>query len=331
MQACYIERYGDASVVKVGVLPAPTPGPGELVFRMEAASINPVDFKIRNGMLRALQSYRMPAILGNDAAGVVTALGAGTAGFSIGDRVAARLDKSRMGGFAEFVPARPAHLARIPEGVGFAEAAAVALAGLTAWQCLTEVLRVGAGERVLIHAGAGGVSHLAIQLAKQLGAHVTTTASTASHDWLRGLGADDCVDYREADFTRECAPFDAVLDTQGGETLRRSIAHTRRGGRVVSVGDLPTPEVAHELAKPWLAPVFWLLSRKPRALAHTHGVAYRYWFMREDGAQLAHLLDRIARGELKVKIEQEFPLARAPEALRLSEAGRVHGKLVIRP
>jgi len=331
MQACYIERYGDADVVKVGVLPAPTPGPGELVFRMEAASINPVDFKIRGGMLRALQSYRMPAILGNDAAGVVTALGAGTAGFSVGDRVAARLDKARMGGFAERVLARPEHLARIPEGVGFAEAAAVALAGLTAWQCLTEVLKVGPGERVLIHAGAGGVGHLAIQLAKELGAQVTTTASAASHDWLCGLGADDCVDYRQADFTRECAPFDAVLDTLGGETLLRSVAHTRRGGRVVSVGDLPTPEVARELGKPWLVPVFWLLSRKPRALARANGVAYRYWFMREDGAQLAQLLERIGRGDLKVKIEQEFPLARAPEALRLSEVGRVHGKLVIRP
>ena len=331
MQTCYIERYGNADVVQVGELPTPEPGPGEVLFRMEAASVNPVDFKTRAGMLRALQSYRMPAILGNDAAGVVTALGPGMADFRVGDRVAARLDKARMGAFAEFVLARPRHLARIPEGVSFAQAAAVALAGLTAWQCLGEVLRAGRGERVLIHAGGGGVGHLAIQLAKGLGAHVTTTASAASHDWLRGLGADHCVDYRHADFTRECAPFDAVLDTMGGDTLLRSIAHTRRGGCVVSVGDLPTPEVAAEFGKPWLAPVFWLLSRRPRAAARRQGVGYRYWFMREDGAQLAMLLDRLARGELQVHIEREFPLAQAPEALRLSEAGRVRGKLVIRP
>ncbi|MCM2288597.1 MAG: NADP-dependent oxidoreductase [Sulfuritalea sp.] len=331
MQACYIERYGNADVVKVGELPAPQPDPGALVFRMQAASVNPVDNKTRMGMLRALQSYRMPVILGNDAAGVVTALGAGVAGFKVGDRVAARLDKARMGAFAEFVPARPAHLAQIPEGVSFAQAAAVALAGLTAWQCLTEVLQVGAGERVLIHAGAGGVGHLAIQLAKGLDAHVTTTAAAAGHDWLRELGADECVDYRDADFTRVCAPFDAVLDTLGGATLLRSIGHTRRGGRVVSIGDLPTPEVAAEFGKPWLAPVFWLLSRKPRAAACAGGVAYRYWFMREDGAQLTLLLDKLARGELRVRIEREFTLAQAPEALRLSEAGRVRGKLVIRP
>ena len=331
MQACYIERYGGPEVVKIGVLPAPTPGPGELLLRMEAASINPVDFKIRMGMLRAIQSYRMPAILGNDAAGVVTALGPGVAGFAIGDRVAARLDKARMGGFAEFAVARRQHLAKIPDGVSFAEAAAVALAGLTAWQCLTEVLRVAPGQRVLIHAGAGGVGHLAIQLASELGAHVTTTASAASHDWLRGLGADDCIDYRAADFTQAGAPFDAVLDAMGGETLLRSIAHTRRGGRVVSIGDLPTPEVAAEFGKPWLAPVFWLLSRQPRAAARRAGVAYRYWFMREDGAQLALLLDKIARGELRVKIDRELPLAQAPEALRISETGGVHGKLVVRP
>ena len=331
MHACYIERYGGPEVVKIGVLPAPTPGPGELVFRMEAASVNPVDFKIRNGLLRALQSYRMPAILGNDAAGVVTALGPGVTGFALGDRVAARLDKARMGAFAEFVLARPEHLAKIPESVDFAPAAAVALAGLTAWQCLTEVLQVRPGQRVLIHAGAGGVGHLAIQLAKRLGAHVTTTASAASHDWLRSLGAAECVDYRQADFTRSCAPFDAVLDTMGGETLLRSIRHTRRDGRVVSVGDLPTPEIAGEFAKPWLAPVFWLLSRKPRAAARAQGVAYRDWFMRADGAQLAMLLELIAQGELQVKVAQEFPLAQVAEALRVSEAGRVHGKLVIRP
>lgn len=330
MQACYIQRYGNADVVRVGELPAPVPGPGELLFRMQAASVNPVDFKTRAGMLRALQAYRMPAILGNDAAGIVTALGPGVEGFCVGDRVAARLDKARMGAFAEFVLARPEHLAKIPEGISFAEAAAVALAGLTAWQCLSEVLRVAAAERVLIHAGAGGVGHLAIQLAKGLGAHVTTTASAASHDWLRGLGADQCVDYRQADFTQACAPFDAVLDTLGGDTLLRSIAHTRRNGRVVSVGDMPTPEIAGEFGKPWLTPVFWLLSRGPRAAARRQGVAYRYWFMRADGGQLAMLLDRVARGDLKVKVAQEFSLAQAPDALRISETGRVHGKLVIR-
>ena len=331
MQACYIERYGDASVVRVGEQPEPKPNAGEVVFQMQAASVNPIDYKTRSGMVKALLSYRMPLILGGDAAGIVSEIGPGVTGFHVGDRVAARLSKKRIGAFAERVVAHTDQLAKVPDTVSFAEAAAVALAGLTAWQCLTEVLKIQSGQRILIHAASGGVGHLAIQLAKGLGAHVTATASSASHDWLRDLGADECIDYKHADFTKQCALFDAVLDSQGGETLLRSIAHTRPCGSVVSIGDLPTPEIASEFGKPWLAPVFWFLSRKPRTQARARHVSYRYWFMREDGVQLAMLLAKMARGELQVKISQEFSLTQAPDALRLSESGRVRGKIVIHP
>ena len=329
MQACYIDRYGDATQLRIGDQPEPQPGPGEVVFRMCAASINPIDFKTRDGLVKAILPYKMPLILGSDAAGVVTALGAGVSSYQIGERVAARLSKTRIGTFAQRVCAHVEQLARIPENVSFADAAAVALAGLTAWQCLTEVLHIKAGQRVLIHAGSGGVGHLAIQLAKHLGAHVTTTASTDTHAWLTELGADSCIDYKSQDFTALCAPFDAVLDTQGGAILLRSIAHTKAGGAVVSIGDVPTPEVAGDLGKPLLKPVFWWLSRKPRAQARAAGVRYRYWFMREDGAQLAMLLDMLERGALKVKIAQEFALNDCIAALQLSEAGRVRGKIVV--
>lgn len=330
MLACYIERYGDAGVVVMGEQPEPKPADGQVVFQMHAASVNPIDYKTRSGMVKALLPYRMPLILGSDAAGVVTEVGLGVTGYQPGDRVATRLSKDRIGAFAEKVVAHTDQLAKIPGEVSFSQAAAVALAGLTAWQCLTEVLKVGPSQRVLIHAGSGGVGHLAIQLAKGLGAHVTTTASSENHDWLRQLGADDCIDYKRIDFTQQCEHFDAVLDSQGGETLLKSIAHTRPGGRVVSIGDLPTPEVATEFGKPWLMPVFWFLSRKPRAQAKARNVAYRYWFMREDGEQLAMLLAKVAQDELQVKIAQEFPLNQTPDALRLSESGRVRGKVVIR-
>jgi NADPH:quinone reductase-like Zn-dependent oxidoreductase len=331
MRACFIERYGDASVVRVGNQPEPLVQANAVLIRMQAASVNPIDFKTRSGAVKALLRYRMPLILGSDVAGVISAVGSAVQGYQVGDRVAARLEKKRIGAFAEYVLAAPMQLAKIPDQVDFAPAAAVALAGLTAWQCLTEVLKVQAGQRVLIHAGSGGVGHLAIQLAKRLGAHVTTTASAANHAWLQTLGADVCVDYKQADFRKSCALFDAVLDSQGGETLRRSIAHTKAGGRVVSIGDLPTPEVASEFGKPWLKPVFWWLSRKPRARAKSANVAYRYWFMREDGVQLARLLGKLASGELHVQIAQTFALEQAPEALRLSESGRARGKVVIRP
>lgn len=263
MKACYIERYGAASQLRVGDQPEPTPGPGEVVFRMCAASINPIDFKTRAGVVKAILPYKMPLILGSDAAGIVTALGAGVSNYPIGARVAARLSKTRIGAFAESVCAHVDQLATIPDAVNFTDAAAVALAGLTAWQCLTEVLQLKAGQRVLIHAGSGGVGHLAIQLASHLGAHVTTTASSDTHAWLTELGADCCVDYKTQDFTKQCAPFDAVLDTQGGGILLRSIAHTKAGGAVVSIGDVPTPEVATDLAKPLLKPVFLVV--KPKA------------------------------------------------------------------
>jgi alcohol dehydrogenase len=330
MLACYIESYGDPGVVVMGEQPEPKPVDGQVVFQMHAASVNPIDYKTRSGMVRALLPYRMPLILGSDAAGVVTEVGLGVTGYQPGDRVAARLGKDRIGAFAEKVVAHTDQLAKIPDGVSFSQAAAVALAGLTAWQCLTEVLEVRPSQRVLIHAGSGGVGHLAIQLAKGLGGHVTTTASSENHDWLRQLGADDCIDYKRVDFTQRCEHFDAVLDSQGGETLLKSIAHTRPGGRVVSIGDLPTPEVATEFGKPWLRPVFWFLSRKQRAHAKARNVAYRYWFMREDGEQLAMLLAKVSQSELQVKIAQEFPLNQTPEALRLSESGRVRGKVVIR-
>lgn len=330
MQACYIERYGDATQLRIGEQPEPQPGPGELTFRMHAASINPIDFKTRAGRVKAILPYKMPLILGSDAAGIVTGLGAGVSHYQIGQRVAARLNKARIGAFAQSVCAHVDQLAAIPDAVSFADAAAVALAGLTAWQCLTEVLQLNAGQRVLIHAGSGGVGHLAIQLAKHLGAHVSTTASSDSHAWLAELGADCCIDYKSQDFSQLCAPFDAVLDTQGGATLLRSIAHTRSGGAVVSIGDVPTPEVAVELGKPLLKPVFWWLSRKPRAQARAAGVRYRYWFMRENGAQLAMLLGMLESRALKVKIAQEFALSDCIEAMRLSETGRVRGKIVLR-
>ena len=329
MQACYIERYGDATELRIGDRPEPQPGPGELVFRMAAASINPINFKTRDGLVKAILPYKMPLILGSDAAGVVTALGAGVSNYQIGERVAARLSKTGIGAFAQSVCAHVEQIARIPDKVSFGNAAAVALAGLTAWQCLTEVLQIKAGQRVLIHAGSGGVGHLAIQLAKYLGAQVTTTASRDTHAWLTELGADCCIDYKSQDFSTLCAPFDAVLDTQGGAILLRSITHTKAGGAVVSIGDVPTPEVATDLGKPLLKPVFWWLSRKPRAQARAAGVRYRYWFMREDGTQLAMLLGMLESGALKVKIAQEFALNDCIAAMQLSEAGRVRGKIVV--
>jgi NADPH:quinone reductase-like Zn-dependent oxidoreductase len=331
MLACYINAYGEAGQVQIGQRPLPEPGPGQVRLRMHAASVNPIDYKTRAGLLKALLRYRMPLILGSDVAGVIDAVGPGVTSFVPAQRVAARLVKAQIGAFAEYVIASVPQLALMPENVSFEQAAGVALAGLTAWQCLTEVLQVQPGARLLVHAGSGGVGHLAIQMGKRLGAHVTTTASAVNHVALKALGADVCIDYRTEDVARSCAPFDAVLDTQGGAILLQSLQHTVRGGAVVSIGDKPTPEVAREFGKPWLAPVFYFLSRKPRSLAKAQGVRYRYWFMREDGAQLAQLLQMLSLSQLQVWIDQRFTLPAAVAALRYAEAGKVRGKVIISP
>jgi len=331
MRACYIERYGGPAQLRIGERPLPQPGPREALIRVRAAGLNPVDFKTRQGQVKILLPYRMPQILGNELCGDVVEVGAEVRRVRAGDRVAARVAKLSAGAFAEYAVVPEALLVPVPASVGDIDAAALPLAGLTAWQCLYEVLRVSPGQRVLIHAGAGGVGHLAVQLAKQMGAVVAVTASASRFDFLRGLGADELVDYRNERFEERIAPVDAVLDTQGGDVLLRSIAHTRKGGAVVTIGGLPTPEVADDFDKPfWIKWLFALISRRERALAKARGVRFRYWFMRPDGVQLADLFGRVERGELKISAQAIDGIEQFPQAFAALEAGHTLGKLVVR-
>jgi NADPH:quinone reductase-like Zn-dependent oxidoreductase len=331
MRACYIERYGGPDQLRIGDRPNPKPAADEVLIKVRCAGLNPVDFKTRDGKVKILLPYSMPRVLGNELCGDVVEIGAEVRQFQVGDRVAARVAKMSAGAFAEFAAVPADLVAKAPATISDIDAAALPLAGLTAWQCLTEVLRIQPGQRVLIHAGAGGVGHIAIQLAKSLGAMVATTGSRSRFDFLRNLGADELIDYRNERFEDRIAPLDAVLDTQGGEILLRSIAHTRKGGRVVTIGGLPTPEVADDFGKPfWVKWLFALISRRERALARKRGVAFRYWFMRPDGAQLADLLARTERGELKLHAQVFEGMDRFPEAFAALESGRTLGKLVVR-
>lgn len=331
MQACIIDRYGGPDVLRIGDWPSPVPRAGRVLLKVRAAGLNPVDYKTREGQVRLLLPYRLPLVPGNELCGDIVACGEGVTGFAPGQRVAARVAKSDAGAFAEFVAVDANLLAAVPEDVDDATAAALPLAGLTAWQCLVEVLRVQPGQRVLIHAGAGGVGHLAIQLAKSLGAVVATTGSAARFGLLRELGADECVDWRSERFEQRIAPVDAVLDTQGGDILRRSIAHTVHGGAVVTIGGVLTPEVADEFGRPaWLRWLFAFLTRRERALARSRGVRFRYWFMRPDGAQLRELLARVDAGTLRVIVEVSDGIAAFPAAFAALESGRTVGKRVVR-
>ena len=330
MKAAFIRRYGGNKVVELGELPAPQAGPGELLVEVHAASVNPVDFKIRDGMLKMIIPFGFPLILGNDLSGVVQAVGAGVTRFRPGDAVFARLDKRRIGAFAEFAVVAEADAAARPANLSHVEAAAVPLAGLTAWQALFEIGGLKAGQKVLIHGGSGGVGSFAIQLARHAGATVATTVGARNADLARRLGADIVIDYKAQRFEDVVSGQDLVFDTQAGDIQHRSFAVLKRGGVLVSIAGKPDGRLARQWGlNPLLGVLLDFLSRKTLRLAKRHDVRYEYLFMRPSGEQLAQIGRLLADGSVRTIIDKVFPLEQVREALAYSEAGHATGKVVV--
>jgi len=332
MRAAYITGYGGPEKMVIGDLPEPVPGPLDLLVQVAGASINPVDFKIRQGKLKALMPLTFPAVLGNDLSGTVMAVGSAVRAFKEGDRIVARLGKDRIGAFAERALVAQSDAALAPSNMDLIDAAGLPLAGLTAWQALFEYGRLEAGQHLLVHAGAGGVGHLALQLGRWKGAKVSTTASSRNRAHCIGWGADLVVDYHSQRFEQRIELVDVALDTLGGEVLRRTIKHTRAGGRVISIAALPTPEVIREWGgSHTLSWLLALLTWRERSLARARDVEYRYLFMRPDGAGLAKLVELVDAGHLEVAIERRYPLSEALVAMAHVESGRTVGKVVLVP
>ncbi|MFT7581465.1 MAG: NADPH:quinone reductase-like Zn-dependent oxidoreductase [Myxococcota bacterium] len=306
MKAIRVHTYGDVDTLRYEDAPMPEPGPAEVRVRVHAAAVNPVDWKIRAGYLQAMIPFEMPLTLGWDMSGVVEKLGADVTGLAVGDAVYSRPDIARDGSYAEYMVVKASEVARKPETLSHNEAAAVPLAALTAWQALFDHAQLQKGERVLVHAGAGGVGSFAIQFAKWAGAHVIGTASAANEALVRDLGADEFVDYRSQQFEEVLAKVDVVLDSIGGDTQTRSFELLNSGGRLFSLVG-PPDEAA-------LA-----------AVGATGG-----WFMvqpsREALGQIAKLIDA---GTVKVLIDSVFPLSEARAAHTRSETGRAKGKIVL--
>jgi alcohol dehydrogenase len=328
MKAALIRKYSGA--VAVEEITQPVPGPGDLLVRVRAASVNPVDFKIRDGKVKQLIRYKMPLVLGNDLAGDVEAVGPGVTKFAVGDAIYTRLDKDRIGAFAEYVLVRESAAANKPANLGYDEAASLPLVALTAWQALIDIAKLKAGQRVLIHAGSGGVGTFAIQLARHLGAEVVTTASPRNHELVRSLGATTIIDYKTERFEDKAGECDVVFDTQGGETLQRSFSVIRRGGVVVTVGGVPDAK----FARAWgvSAPVVWALAfmmRKVTRLAKEHDARFEYLFMRADGSELASVAELVEKGEIRPVLDKRYSLAEITDALAYVESGRAVGKVVI--
>jgi NADPH:quinone reductase-like Zn-dependent oxidoreductase len=328
VKAVVIHRYGGPEVAHLEDAPESELRVNDISIDVRAASLNPIDFKIRAGQLKLLRpKQRLPMTLGCDVAGVVRAVGPEVRGFAVGDEVFARLEKGRMGGLAERVAADASVVAKKPAKATFEEAAAIPLAGLTALQALREAAALQKGQRVLIHAGAGGVGSLAIQIAKAMGLWVASTTSTKNVELVHGLGADEVVDYTKG--PPQLRDLDAVFDSLGDASEIASIAMVKRGGTVVGIGGRPDAAFVRANLPAVLRPALALLNRKRTRAAARAGVHYVYLFMRPDGAQLAELGAWIDAGKLRPILHRRYPLAEFAEAFAELERGRARGKIVV--
>ncbi len=328
MKAYLVTKYKRPT--ELGDAPEPTVGEHDVFVEIHAAGVNLLDAKIRDGEFKVFLPYKAPFILGHDVAGVVSRVGSAVTRFSVGDEIYARVRDGRIGTFAERIAVHEDDLAIKPATLSMAEAASVPLVALTAWQALVERANLKRGQKVLIHAGSGGVGTYAIQLAKHLGATVATTTGTSNVEWVRDLGADIVVDYRTQDFEKVIEDYDVVLDSQGAETLAKSLRILKPGGIAVGIAGPPDPDFARQLGKLFpLLPVMALLSWKTRRAARRHGVRYSFLFMRASGAQLGEITKLIESGVLRPIVDRTYPFDQAPQALAHVEGGRSKGKVVI--
>ncbi|WP_426234566.1 NADP-dependent oxidoreductase [Pseudomonas sp. TWP3-2] len=329
MKAFFIERYGKHNGM-IGEVPDPAVGEHDVLVEVHAASVNPLDSKISTGEFKLILPYKFPLILGNDLAGVVVRTGSAVMQFKPGDEVYARPPETRIGTFAELIAVNENALALKPANLDMAEAASIPLAALTTWQALVEIGQLKKGQKVLIHAGSGGVGTFAIQLAKHLGAFVATTTSTANVEWVKALGADVVIDYKRQDFANELRDFDVVLNSLSGDVLAKSVKVLRPGGKLISLSGPPTAQFAREQGLSWvLGQVMRLLSSGIRRKARKHGVSYAFLFMRADGKQLQKITALIEAGVIKPVIDRSFPFESTAEALRYVEQGRSKGKVTV--
>ncbi|MFL4472651.1 NADP-dependent oxidoreductase [Paeniglutamicibacter sp. MACA_103] len=328
MKAFILTRYkGELQEADVA---EPTVGGHDVLVRMQGAGLNQLDEKIRAGEFKAILPYKLPLVLGHDVAGTVIRVGEHVRGFKVGDEVYGRPSTTRIGTFAERIAVPEVDLALKPVSIGMEEAASLPLVALTAWQALVERGNVQPGQKVLIHAGAGGVGSIAIQLAKHLGAAVATTASAANAGFVRELGADTVIDYRNEDFESLLSGYDLVLDSLGGDNLAKSLRVLAPGGKAIGISGPPDPAFAKEAG---LNPLLRLgvagLSAGIRHRARKLGVGYEFLFMRASGEQLRRITDLVDSGALRPVVGRVYPFGQTARGLKSLSQGGIRGKAVI--
>ena len=331
MKAFSINQYGNNDVVQASEMPEPELHEDDVLVQIHAAGVNQLDSKIRNGEFKLILPYRLPIILGNDVAGVVVKVGSRVKRFKPGDEVYARPDKDRIGTFAEFISMKEDDVAHKPKNLTMEEAASIPLVGLTAWQVLVERANLKKGQKVLIHAGSGGVGTFAIQLAKHLGATVATTAGSENLDWVKNLGADIVIDYKKENFETILHDYDVVLNSLKGETLEKSLRILKHGGKLISISGPPDPNFAKDIGASWIVRlVMGLLSYRIRKEAKRRHISYSFLFMRANGDQLREITSLIESGVIRPVMDRVFPFESTKEALAYIEKGRAKGKVVVK-
>lgn len=305
MKAVLFRRYGGPEVLELADIPEPIPGEGEALVEVHASSVNPVDWKVRAGLLQKFFPLEFPAITGRDGAGVIAALGPGAAGVAVGDEVCFIAGRGQ-GTCAERITIRADRLAHKPDRTSMVEAAAFPLAGVSAWIAIAETGAVKPGMKVLVHAGSGGVGGMAIQIARHLGASVVATCSSDNADYVRSLGAEGIIAYDREDFASAGPVFDVVLDTLGGEVHRRSYQVLKKNGTLV-----------------------YLVAKPIEDLSARYAVSTRLAVVRDDPGVLRQVAALVDEGRLVPQVGKTIPFAQAADAHRMSESGHARGKIVL--
>jgi len=331
MKAFIVDRYGKREQLRAGDVPEPELRADDVLIQVHAAAVNLIDAKVRNGEFKLILPYRTPFVLGHDVAGVVLRVGPRVCQFKAGDEVYARADDLRIGTFAEFIAVKEDSVALKPRNLTMEEAASIALVGLTAWQALVEKAKLKRGQKVFIQAGSGGVGTFSIQLAKHLGATVATTTSASNAALVKSLGADVVIDYRKDAFEEQLHDYDVVLNSQDGETLKKSLGVLKPGGQLISISGPPDPRFAEDIKAPWLVrQVMRALSFGVRRQAQRLQLSYAFLFMKASGGQLKQIASLIESGAIRPVVDKIFQFESTNEALAYVESGRAKGKVVIK-
>lgn len=331
MKAFQIIKYSKTEKLQLNEVAKPDVKANQVLVEIHAAGVNLLDSKIKTGEFKIFLPYKTPITNGHDMAGVVIKVGSQVTKFKVGDEVYSRVGDFRIGTFAEYISVNENDLALKPKNLTMVEAASIPLVGLTVWQAFVEKANLKKGQKVFIQAGSGGVGTFAIQFAKQLGATVATTTSTANIKMVKSLGADVVIDYKKEDFENVLKDYDVVLNSQDGKTLEKSLRILKPGGKLISISGPPDTDFAVQLGLPWyLKLLMKILSFGVKQKAKRLNVDFSFLFMRADGNQLSEITSLIEARKIRPVIDKVFPFEQTNDAMAYVEKGRAKGKVVVK-